>query len=78
MESTSGTGKKWGVPQVKGGSGEYLRYREDVGSAPWEFCRAAYPPGKTVLNTSSFRDITCRIPLQQIILDPICQVNSFF
>ncbi len=28
MGSTSGTGRKWGVPQVQGGSGEYLRYRD--------------------------------------------------
>ncbi len=31
-KSTSGTGMKWGVPQVQGGSGKYLRFREDVGN----------------------------------------------
>jgi hypothetical protein len=31
-KSTSGTGNKWGVPQVHGGSGKYLKYREEVGS----------------------------------------------
>jgi len=31
-KSTSGTGRKWGVPPVQGGSGEYLGYREEVGS----------------------------------------------
>ncbi len=49
------------VPQVQGGSGEYLKeYREDVGSVPWECCHAAYPQG----NMSSLRIFTCRIPLQ--------------
>ncbi len=32
MGSTSGTGRKWGVPQVQGGSEEYLKYTEEVGS----------------------------------------------
>ncbi len=29
--SSSGTGRKWEVPQLQGGSGEYLRYRKEWG-----------------------------------------------
>ncbi len=28
--STSGKGRKWGVPQIQGGGGEYLRARDEV------------------------------------------------